>query len=98
MSPDEAAALVKEELVETLALLMPGGGSLRVISVEPPPRPATDLGPDTCFQLLLSSSKHQPASVRVALPSTLAIGYLADEEAAVDEWRNWVHQLLERYA
>lgn len=95
MSSDEAAALVKEELVETLAQRAPGGTSLRVISVEPPP---ADLGPDTCFQLLLSNTERRPASIRVALPTTLAIGYLADEEAAVDEWRNWVHELLERYA
>lgn len=27
------------------------------------------------------------------LPANLAIGYLADEEAAVDEWRHWVHDV-----
>ncbi len=29
------------------------------------------------------------------LPTTLAMGYLADAESAVDEWKHWVRDLHE---
>ncbi|MGD8698323.1 MAG: hypothetical protein PVJ43_03470 [Gemmatimonadales bacterium] len=36
--------------------------------------------------------------VHLALPSSLAFGYLADEEAAVDEWRLWIHDIVARFS
>jgi hypothetical protein len=83
MNPDYAARLLREELED--ALLDPG---------HPPPKafaltvhPPADLAPDTSFRIRASLGPH---TAEADLPSGLAIAYLADEEAAVDEWKNWV--------
>jgi hypothetical protein len=83
MNPDLAARLLREELED--ALVDPGDGSAEAValSVLPP----VDLAPDSCFQIRASLG---PRTVVSDLPSGLAIAYLADEEAAVDEWKSWV--------
>ncbi|NIN72373.1 MAG: hypothetical protein GTO46_10750 [Gemmatimonadetes bacterium] len=83
MNPDEAARLLREELEETLA--DPGDGPATPIglTIVPP----ADLAPDTAFRIRASRGPHM---VETDLPTGLAIAYLADEEAAVDEWKSWV--------
>ena len=89
MTPQEAARLLQAELQEALAELSDTVGDARLHQVRPPP----DLGPDTAFRVsAASSSRH----VELELPSALAIAYLADEEAAVDEWKHWVAALAQR--
>ncbi len=85
MSPDEAADALREELEETLADIdgMPGS---RISSIEPP----RDLGADTYFHVTIDTGRGQ---VSRRLPTGLAMAYLADEEAAVDEFKRWVRTL-----
>ncbi len=82
MSPEEAAEALREELEETLADVH-GMLDFRVSSVEPP----RNLGADTYFHVTIDIGRGQ-ASRR--LPTGLAMAYLADEEAAVDEFKRWV--------
>ncbi len=88
MTPAGAARLLLDELREALNDLE--HTQIGVQAVHPP----GDLGPDTCFHVTLSSESH--LSLEVELPTNLALGYLADEEAAVDEWRLWVSELPQR--
>ncbi len=91
MPLQEYARLIHEELEEALGDADPQV-DIRVELVEA----AEDGAPNTCFLIRLCfPSRGTRATIQ--LPSTLALGFLADEEAAVDEWRHWVHNLLERF-
>ncbi len=94
MNPREAAERIREELTEALAEAVAHGSDLVVRHVSAPP----DLGADRHFEITLSSRRDPRRTLRVDLPASLAMGYLADEEAAVDEWRRWVQSLRERFA
>lgn len=92
MNPERAAVEIRGELE---AALEDWGGTAepaRVRSVEAPP----DLGSDRYFRVTLSASAAHDQVVK--LPAALAMGYLADEEAAVDEFKLWVAELWERLA
>jgi hypothetical protein len=89
MTPQELAAALQDELQDALTDLTTSR-SLRVDSVLPP----ADL--EAGSSLLVTISSDAGTSLAVELPSTLAIGYLADEEAAVDEWKGWVNRLSKR--
>lgn len=86
MNPDVAARLLCEELEDALA--DPAGGPAKAVALTIVP-PA-DLSPDTSFRIRASLGPH---SVETDLPTGLAVAYLADEEAAVDEWKSWVAEL-----
>lgn len=81
----ETARAIFDELSEAFRDL-DEAGTVKVLDVSAP----TELTPTTSFHVTLQAGS--AAAVALALPATLAIGYLADEEAAVDEWRHWVHQ------
>ena len=89
MSPDDAARLLQEELEDALAQEPAGPPATLALAVRPPP----DLAPDTCFRVRASLG---PLTVESDLPTGLAIAYLADEEAAVDEFKSWVAELRQR--
>lgn len=91
MTPQELALNVKDELVEAIADLELSR-PLSVVDVVPPPR----LDADTYLSVILATA--DGTAEQIALPSSLAVGYLADEEAAVDEWRLWIHEIAARYA
>lgn len=61
-----------------------GGEAVHVVAVRPP----SDLGADRVFRVTLAVSDSHERTVDLPVP--LAMGYLADEEAAVDEWKRWV--------
>jgi hypothetical protein len=84
VSPEEAAIALREEIEAALAEAPAPRGRLR--SVEPP----ADLGADTCFRITLEA---RGAGLVVELPTGLAMAYLADEEAAVDEFKKWLADL-----
>jgi hypothetical protein len=90
MDRERLARGLREELDEALADLSDRVGAVRVESVTPPP----DLEAGTSFRVRLSPAVGP--QVDVDLPSNLAIGYLADEEAAVDEFRLWLNELFVR--
>lgn len=91
MTPHELAQNVKDELAEAIAdLELPR--PLSVVDVVPPTR----LDADTYLSVILATADGTAAEI--ALSSSLAVGYLADEEAAVDEWRLWIHDLAAKYA
>ena len=91
MTPHELAEQIRDELAEALAdLELPQ--PLQVLDVVPPAL----LDADTSLSVTIVGSAGKP--VQLALPSSLAIGYLADEEAAVDEWRIWVQEIVRRVA
>lgn len=89
MTPQELASDIHDELADALAdlELWP---RLPVIEVAAPDR----LDADSFLHVTLASADGARASL--ALPSSLAVGYLADEEAAVDEWRLWVQEIAAR--
>ncbi len=89
MHPQEAARLLRGELEDALA--HPGDGPARAVALTI--LPPADLAPDTAFLVRASLGRQ---TLEVDLPTGLAIGYLADEEAAVDEWKSWVAALLAR--
>lgn len=91
MTPEEAAHELEEELEAALADLAPAGPRVEVRVVHRP----IDLGPEASFRLTVRPATGRPAIV-IEVPVTLVIGYLADEEAAVDEWRRWVRDLRQR--
>lgn len=89
MNPIEAALELHGEL--EAALEDEGAGErARVLAVRPPP----DLGADRAFHVTLALPGSPDRTVD--LPAALAMGYLADEEAAVDEWKTWVVELVGR--
>jgi hypothetical protein len=92
MTPHEAAALLHDELEAALADLAGPGARPRVQRLEPPPQ----LDAESRFRVWLEGGS--AGSLEFELPATLAIGYLADEEAAVDEWRRWVAEVWQRLA
>jgi hypothetical protein len=89
MTPQELAAALQDELQDALTDLT-NDESLYVNSVIPP----ADL--EAASSLLVTVTSDAGKSLALELPSTLAIGYLADEEAAVDEWKAWVSRLCQR--
>ncbi len=91
MTPKEAAQLLRDELEAALTDLAGESSTHRVAHVLPP----EDLSADTCFRITLLS---EAGSAELELSTRLAMGYLADEEAAVDEWRHWVHEVWDRLA
>ncbi len=91
MTPHELAEQIRDELTEALSdLELPQ--PLQVLDVVPPAL----LDAETSLSVTIAGSAGKP--VQLALPSSLAIGYLADEEAAVDEWRIWVQEIVNRVA
>ncbi len=86
MTPGEAADELREE-IEAALVGIGRASAVRVQSVEPP----EDLGADTCFQVTIVSERGSGA---FDLPTGLAMAYLADEEAAVDEFKLWLQSLL----
>jgi hypothetical protein len=89
MEPVEAAVELQGEL--EAALEDEGAGAdARVLAVRPPP----DLGADRVFRIMLALPGSRDQTVDLPVP--LAMGYLADEEAAVNEWKSWVVELVER--
>ncbi len=89
MGPEEAARLLGEELEEYLAELA-GASAAPGLKIHPPP----ELSADRSFRICVSPARG--ADLEIELPVNLALGYLADEEAAVDEWRLWLHALWDR--
>jgi hypothetical protein len=89
MGPEEAAETLLEELEECLADLA-GVTARPAVALQPP----EELRADTSFQVRVSLAG--VGSAESELPVNLALGYLADEEAAVDEWRLWVQAFWER--
>lgn len=90
MQPPELAVALKEELEAALAGADGGTAPFPVVSVEAP----EEIRADTCFRITIRPA--EGPAVPVELPTNLAVAYLADEEAAVDEWRLWLHELIER--
>lgn len=89
MTPQEVASDIHEELADALAdLELPR--RLSVIEVVPPDR----LDAETYLHITLANADGTTA--RLELPGSLAVGYLAGEEAAVDEWRLWVRAVAAR--
>ncbi|UCF20075.1 MAG: hypothetical protein JSU87_01300 [Gemmatimonadota bacterium] len=89
MGPEEAAQLLAEEIEECLAELA-GATAAPGVEIQPP----RELRADRSFWL--SVYPGIGAAFEFELPVNLALGYLADEEAAVDEWRLWLHTLWQR--
>jgi hypothetical protein len=56
---------------------------VRACAVEAP----SDLGADLCFRIRLEMGE---GLMECELPAGLAMAYLADEEAAVDEFKRWL--------
>jgi hypothetical protein len=90
MGPRELAEALKEELADALADTEGGAAPPAVEAVEPP----QEIRADAVFHVIVRAAGG--AALRVDLPANLAVSYLADEEAAVDEWRRWVRDLLQR--
>jgi len=89
MNPDLAARLLHEELDDALAELSHGEATAYSLAVRPP----ADLAADTAFRIRVSRG---PLVLETAMSTGLAVAYLADEEAAVDEWKRWVASLRQR--
>ena len=87
MDPETAAERTREEIEAWLAEWE--GGELQLQSLEAP----SHLGANTCFTLAFANPRTRASRI-VFLPTGLALGYLADEEAAVDEWKSWLHSVL----
>ncbi len=86
MDRHELSRLLRDELAEALTDM---GDLLEPMSVESvtPPR-VLEAGASFRVRLLASRGRRLDAD----LPANLAIGYLADEEAAVDEFRQWLYE------
>jgi hypothetical protein len=89
MELDAAARALHEEIETALAETSAAGPVIGVLSVSQPAEP----GPDTHFTVTLAIAGDRHT---VQLPTGLALAYLADEEAAVDEWKSWIHRLRAR--
>ncbi len=89
MTPQELADRLREELQDAFAQ-PPGASAARIDSVLPP----QELAPGTSMHITATNASGE--AVEIELPTTLAIGYLADEEAAVDEWKIWLAELVRR--
>lgn len=91
MTPEELAQHVREELEDAFAdLQLPQ--PLEVLDIVPPRL----LDAESVLSVVIA--QRAGPVVHLGLPSSLAIGYLADEEAAVDEWRLWVHDIVARFS
>jgi hypothetical protein len=90
MTPQDIAFQILEELEDAL-IDFDGAEGLHVRGVSPP----DDLAADTFFVVTVSGKEREPTEIE--LPTPLAIAYLADEEAAVDEWRLWVRAVAQRH-
>jgi hypothetical protein len=89
MKPQELAQQIMEELAVALTDLEPPQ-HLQVVDIIPPDL----LDAETFLSVVIADSRGKTAEL--TLPSSLALGYLADEEAAVDEWRIWVQEIAAR--
>ena len=89
MTPEEVADELRGELEASLADSLGEARHLRVRQIRPP----SDLGVDRAFVVLLEGDDGRQREF--SLPAGLATAYLADEEAAVDEWRAWVDTVSE---
>lgn len=92
MDPQRAADAIGEELETALQDEEIGLSGAHVRSVTAP----ADLGADRTFRIVIAMPGSPDHNVRLPVP--LAMGYLADEEAAVDEWKTWVAALARRLA
>ncbi|NIR45688.1 MAG: hypothetical protein GWN99_14910 [Gemmatimonadetes bacterium] len=90
MEASEAARALHDEIAASLDDEGEASSRLAVVSVEPP----AHLGPDTHFTVTV---ERESVRRRMELPTGLAMAYLADEEAAVDEWKSWVSRLRARF-
>lgn len=90
VNPDQLAHTLREELSDALVDLGVEKSRARPVAVHPP----ADTGPDSRFRFAFRLT--DDATVEIDLPASLAVGYLADEEAAVDEWKLWVHRVAAR--
>ena len=90
MTNEEMSRALTEELAQAFEDLADELTVPRVCSVTPP----AELTSTASFQVHLATGDGTRAEV--AIPVNLVIGYLADEEAAVDEWRHWVHEVASR--
>lgn len=88
MTPDEIALSLQEEIELTLTELASGNARASVFVLPPP-----ELTPGSHFTISVETPDAAPV-VR-ELSTNLALGYLADEEAAVDEWRLWLVPIVE---
>lgn len=88
-SKERLLADIREELTASLGDLADGPHDVRVVAV------VADGDLDAGTYITVSASSRSARRHDFRLPATLAIGYLADEEAAVDEWRRWVHDVWE---
>jgi hypothetical protein len=89
VNPDLAARLLHEELDDAFADPSDGQATEYSLAVRPP----ADLAADTAFRIRVSRG---PLVLETDLPTGLAVAYLADEEAAVDEWKRWLADLRQR--
>ncbi len=62
----------------------------RVRGVTPP----ADLAPGGDFRIAIERGDGH--TLETSLPVTLAMGYLADAESAVDRWKEWIRELVGR--
>jgi hypothetical protein len=91
MTPQELALDIEEELAEALADLELSR-HVSVVAIVPPDRVDAD------SSLYVTLADENGKTAKIALSSSLAVAYLADEEAAVDEWRLWVQDIAARFA
>lgn len=88
-SRERLLAALREELEESLNDLADRPGEVTIEATAS----ARDL--EAGGSIAVSASWRTGRRREFQLPANLAIGYLADEEAAVDEWRHWVHNVWE---
>jgi hypothetical protein len=91
MTPQELVQQIKDELADALNDL-DLSRRLQVLDIAPP----AQLDAETSLTVTIAATGGRIAEL--ALPTSLAIGYLADEEAAVDEWRHWVQDIATHFA
>ena len=89
MNPHDLAHLIDAELHAALSDPDEGLSERLVLQIEPP----CELTPEAVLRISAATGSRR---VRIGLPASLALAYLADEEAAVDEWKTWVAQLRRR--
>ena len=85
---------VEDQLAEALAEELSGllgeqwGGEVTVVA------PSGGMVAGSAFQVAISRPPDRPLALE--LPCGLAIGYLGDEENAVDAWKSWTEELAKR--
>ncbi|HEX9638376.1 MAG TPA: hypothetical protein VGB99_12620 [Acidobacteriota bacterium] len=84
------AAELREALAEELRDLL-GEGWSGTVRVEEPERGAAA---GEAFRISIAQADRR--TLEAELPCGLALGYLGDEENAVDVWKSWTEELAER--